>query len=54
MEHHKISKLLDNSALLKFVTRKWIEVYQVANNFAQKKYIYILDKNNREFKTRQK
>ena len=45
MEHHKISKLLDNSPLLKFVTRKWIEVYQVANNFAQKKkkkiYIYI-------------
>ena len=26
MEHHKISKLLHNSALLKFVTRKWIEV----------------------------
>ena len=26
MGHHKTSKLFDNSALLKFVTRKWIEV----------------------------
>ena len=26
MEHYKISKLLDNSALLKFVAKKWIEV----------------------------
>ena len=26
MEHHKISKLLNDSAVSKFVTRKWIEV----------------------------
>ena len=26
MEHHKISNILDTSALLKFVTRKWTEV----------------------------
>ena len=26
MEHHKISKLLNDSIVSKFVTRKWIEV----------------------------
>ena len=26
MEHHKIPKLLNNSTVSKFVTRKWIEV----------------------------
>ena len=26
MEHYKISKLLSNSSISKFVTRKWIEV----------------------------
>ena len=26
MEQHKISKLLNNSTVSKFVTRKWIEV----------------------------
>ena len=26
MEHYKISKLLDNSIVAKFVTRRWIEV----------------------------
>ena len=26
MEHHKISKLLNDSTVSKFVTRKWIEV----------------------------
>ena len=28
MEHHRISKLLNNSAVPKLVTRKWIEVSQ--------------------------
>ena len=26
MEHHKISKLLNNSVVLIFVTRKWIKI----------------------------
>ena len=26
MKHYKISKLLSNSSISKFVTRKWIEV----------------------------
>ena len=26
MEHHKISKSLNDSTVLKFATRKWIEV----------------------------
>ena len=26
MEHHKISTLLNNSTVLKFATRKWIEI----------------------------
>ena len=26
MEHHKISKLLNDSAVSKFVTKKWVEV----------------------------
>ena len=31
MEHHQISKLLKNSAVLKSVTRKWIEVHDLSN-----------------------
>ena len=31
MEHHKISKLLNNSTVSKFVTRKWIEVNDLSN-----------------------
>ena len=27
MEHYKISKLLNDLTVLKFVTKKWIEVY---------------------------
>ena len=34
MEHHKISKLSNNSTVSKFVTRKWIEV----NNSSGAKY----------------
>ena len=26
MEHYKISKLLDNSTMSKFVTKKWVEI----------------------------
>ena len=26
MEHYKISKLLNNSTVSKFVTKKWVEV----------------------------
>ena len=26
MEHHKISKLLNNSTASKFVTKKWVKV----------------------------
>ena len=52
MEHHKISKLFDNSALLKFVTRKWIEVNDLSGSqqFCSKKQKKE-DKNNRESKT---
>ena len=31
MEHHKISKLLNNSTVSKSVTRKWIEVNDLSN-----------------------
>ena len=33
MEHYKISKLLNDSSVTKFVAKKWIEVmiYQVVN-----------------------
>ena len=31
MEQHKISKLLNNSTLSKFMTRKWIEVNNLWN-----------------------
>ena len=34
MEHHKISKLLNNSTVSKFVTRKWIEI----NYFSDDQY----------------
>ena len=34
MEHHKISKLLNDSTVSKFVTRKWIEV----NNLSSGQY----------------
>ena len=30
MEHFKISKLLNDSTVLKFVTRKWIEVHDLS------------------------
>ena len=34
MEHHKISKLLNNLTVSKFVSRKWIQVDDLpANNF---------------------
>ena len=36
MEHHKISKLLNDSTLSKFVTRKWIEVNDLPGG--QQKY----------------
>ena len=32
MEHYKISKLLDDSSISKFVTRKWIEVNYLSSN----------------------
>ena len=31
MEHHEISKLLDDSILTNFVTRKWIEVNDLSD-----------------------
>ena len=31
MEHYKISKLLNNSKVLKFVKRKWIELNNLSN-----------------------
>ena len=31
MEHHKISKLLNNSTVLKFLTKKWIEINDLLN-----------------------
>ena len=44
MEHHKIFKLLNNSTVLKFESRKWIEVNDLTNDQ------YSLNKNIR-FKT---
>ena len=32
MEHHRISKLLNDSMVLKFVTKKWIEVNDVSGD----------------------
>ena len=32
MEHHKISKLFNDSAVLKFVTRRWIEVNHLSGS----------------------
>ena len=32
MEHHKISKLLNDSTVLKFVTKKWIKVNDLAGD----------------------
>ena len=32
MEHHKISKLLNDSTVFKIVTRKWIEVNDLSGN----------------------
>ena len=32
MEHHEISKLLDDSTLTNFVTRKWIEVNDLSDS----------------------
>ena len=31
MEHNKISKLVNNSTVSRFVTRKWTEVSDLAN-----------------------
>ena len=31
MEHHKISNLLNDSTVLKFVTRKWIRLSDLSN-----------------------
>ena len=31
MKHHKISKLLNNSAVSKFVTKKWIGVNDLSS-----------------------
>ena len=31
MEHHKIFKLLNNSTVLKFLTKKWIEINDLLN-----------------------
>ena len=31
MEHHKISKSLNNRTVPKFVTRKWIKVNDLSN-----------------------
>ena len=31
MDHHKISKLLNDSTVSKFVTRKWIEVNDLSS-----------------------
>ena len=33
MEHHKTSKLLNDSTVLKFVTRKWIEVNDLSAGY---------------------
>ena len=44
MEHCKISKLLNDSITLKFVTRKWIEVNDLSNGK------YFINKDKR-FKT---
>ena len=44
IEHHKISTLLNNSTVSKFVTRKWIEVNDLSDDQ------YSVDKNIR-FKT---
>ena len=44
MEHYKISKLLNDSTALKFVTRKWIEVNDLSGGQ------YSVNKNMR-FKT---
>ena len=32
MEHHKISKLLSDLTVSKFVTRKWVEVKDLSND----------------------
>ena len=32
MEHYKISKLLNNSTVSKFVTKKWVEVNSLSNS----------------------
>ena len=31
MEHYKIFKLLNNSTVLKFLTKKWIEINDLLN-----------------------
>ena len=41
MEHYKIFKLLSNSAVSKFVTRKWIEVNDLSNGIWQQKYFKL-------------
>ena len=41
MEHHKISKLLNNSTASKFMTRKWIEINYLSSGQ------YSVDKNTR-------
>ena len=32
MEHHKISNLLNDSTVSKFVTRKWIKLIDLSND----------------------
>ena len=44
MEHHKISKLLNDPTVSKFVTKKWIKVYDLSSRQ------YSVNKNVR-FKT---
>ena len=39
MEHYKISKLLNDSSVLKFVTKKWIEVNDLSSG------LYSVNKN---------
>ena len=40
MEHYKISKLLNNSTVSMFVTRKWVQVNDLSRgqNSARKEY----------------
>ena len=44
MEHHRISKILNDSAISKFMIRKWIEI----SNFSGNQYFF---NKNISFKT---